>query len=352
MKTITPAERRESLKSFVEVPGDDLETLDRSQLERWSVCPWSAKAIEDGRCKTVSLAAEAGEAIHQALATVTRTWVQDGDTYDTSWSARDGLRTDLEFELRRSRPDLQPEVLAGMMPSLWAWAKFLSEIRPGNVLAFDGGRDVGRSGQLAYDMPDLGARVTSELDLLYACRETTELIEAVDYKTGHGSHDVYDVAGSFQFQMHAFLVLHHYPDVKALRMRVWDTRANRVTYAATFPRTRFTDYEWRVRSAVEVRRNNRGQPPTWPTTESCRVCPAAAICPVATYPIKAEPAEVLRDLIAVEARADALRERLTAHVDATKQDIQADGVWFGRRKPASSRKPNATIYSVKENGDT
>src|SRR5262245_55442529 len=172
MRQITTEEKREALKAFIDSPDGDLETLDRSCLERWASCPWQAHVIESGLVKTVSLAAEAGEAIHQALSTVTRTWVEDGDSYDTAWIARDSLRTDLQFELRRSRPDLQPEVLAGMMPSVWAWARFCSEIRPGNVLGFDGGWEIGRSSQLAYDFPDLGARVTSELDLIYANRET------------------------------------------------------------------------------------------------------------------------------------------------------------------------------------
>lgn len=334
-----------------------LEELDRSTLDHWATCPWQAAAIESGKVKTVGMAAEAGEAIHNALATVTKTWVQDGDQYETTWAARDFIKTDLEFELRRSRPDLQPEVLAGMMPSLWAWAKFLSEIRPGNVLAFDGGDDVGRSSQLAYDMPDLGARVTSELDLLHACRESTEVILWVDYKTGHETHDIYDVAKSFQFQMHAMLILHHYKDVQEARLKVWDTRLNRVTYAVTFPRSRFHDYEWRVRSAVETRKRYRENPPAWPTLEGCRICPAAAICPVVDSPIKelaSDPAAFIRDLVAVEARAKAMRDLAAAHVDATKQEIDAGGgIMFGRNKPKQSRKSEATTYTLKgeSNGD-
>lgn len=336
-----------------------LELLDRSTLSNWANCPWQAHAIESGRVTTVGLAAEAGESIHHALGTVTRAWVQDGDQFDTSWAARDSLRTDLEFELRRTRPDLQPEVLAGMMPSLWAWAKFLSEIRPGNVLAFDGGDDVGRSSQLAYDMPDLGARVTSELDLLYANKETTELIEWLDYKTGHATHDVYGVADDFQFQMHAMLILHHYKDVQAARLRVWDTRMNRVTYAVTFPRSRFHDYEWRVRSAVEIRRDYKREaercaakldPPCWPMIEKCRICPAAAICPVADEPLLelSDPPTFLSKMAAVKARLDAMESIAESWVDTFGRDLESGSLRYGRRKPPTVRKSPASFYEVKE----
>jgi hypothetical protein len=184
--------------------------------------------------------------------------------------------------------------------------------------------------------------------LLHACKESTEIIEWMDYKTGHETHDVYGVAEAFQFQMHACLILKHYPEVNAARLRIWDTRMNRVTYAVMFPRSRFSDYEWRLRSAVEARRRHKANPPCWPKLEGCRICPVASRCPVAEYPIKAEPVELLRDLIAVRARADAIEERLAAHVDATGQDVRVGGVAFGRSKPKAERKAPATLYDIKE----
>lgn len=348
MEGPSKAAMAKTIDAFVDTSDSDLETVDRSCLQSWAQCPFQAAEIEAGRAKIVGLAAEAGSAIHNALSVVTRQWVEDGNKYDTTYIARDEMRNELECQLRKARPDLQPEVLKGMMPSLWAWAKFITSISPANILAFDGGEDIGKSAQLAYDFPDLGTRATAELDLLYACKESTELIEWLDYKTGHATHEVYDVADSFQFQMHACLVLKHYPDVKAARLRVWDTRANRVTYAVTFPRTRFHDFEWRLRAAVEARRRYRDNPPTWPTQEGCRVCPVAARCPVAEYPLKAEPVDLLRDLIAVEARADAIRERLAAVVDSTGRDVVCEGVAFGRNKPTAERKKPAAMYSVKE----
>jgi hypothetical protein len=345
MKALTEAEKRDALKSLVDTDLPDLILADRSQLERWATCPWQAKAVDDGRCKTVGMAAEAGQAIHDALSSVTRDWIDSNGAHSPA-----DLRNDLEFALRSARPDVQPDAIKGMMPSLWAWAKFIEGIHPGNILRFDGGEDVGRSGQLAWDIPDLGVRVTSELDLLYSS-PSPEVVEEVDYKTGHKMHGVDDVAASFQFQLHALLVLNHYPEVNALSMRVWDTRANRLTYRVMFPRNRLHDYAYRVRSAVDVWRTHADNPPAWPALEKCQACPAASLCPVADEPLAQESPALLRQLIATEARADAIRQVLSARVDADGQDVVCGNVAFGRRKPKTERKAPATLYDLKGGKD-
>lgn len=341
MERPSKAEMAKTIDSFIDPIESDLPLLDRSTIERWASCPWAAKECEEGRAKIVGQAAVAGEAIHAALSAVTQGWIDSNGAQSPV-----DLRNDLEFELRRARPDLQPDVLKGCMPSAWAWSKFLEGVHPGNILRFDGGEGE-RCGQLAYDIPDLGVRVTSELDLLFST-PSPELLDEIDYKTGQKQHSVDDVAESFQFQLHGTLVFKNYPNVNALRIRVWDTRHNRLTYGVTFSRNRLADYEFRIRSALESRRRHWDKPPTWPTLEACRICPVAARCPVAEYPIKAEPVELLRDLIAVRARADAIEERLSAHVDATGQDVRCNGVAFGRQKPKAERKSPATLYDVKE----
>ncbi len=92
------------------------------------------------------------------------------------------------------------------------------------------------------------------------------------------------------------------------------------------------------------------EPPTWPVLEKCAICPAASICPVADEPLadlNADPVAFVTKLIAVEARAAAMAKLAAAWVDANKRDIQAGDVFFGRGKPPSGRKANATIYSLK-----
>lgn len=343
MRGLSREEKAATLDSFLEPLESTLPLVDRSTAQNWSVCPWMAKECEEGRAKIVGYAAETGEAIHAAFSAVTQAWIDSNGAQ----SAVD-LRNDLEFELRRARPDLQPDALKGALPSAWAWSKFLEGVHPGIIMRFDGGEG-GRCGQLAYEVPDLGVTVTSELDLLYSS-PSPELVEEIDYKTGHKQHWVDDVADSFQFQLHATLIFKNYPEVNAARIRVWDTRFNRLTYGVTFSRNRIADYEFRIRSALEARRRHFDNPPCWPTSEKCGQCAVAARCPVgsAEYPISAEPSEVLRDLIAVRARGDALEQRLTAHVDATGQDVRLNGVAFGRSKPKAERKSPATLYDVKE----
>lgn len=339
-----------TIDAFVDTSDLDLPLVDRSTAENWSCCPWMAKECEEGRGGPVGLAAEVGEAIHQCLSTTTQAWIDSNGAHSTT-----DLRNDLEFELRRARPDLQPEALRSMMPSAWAWSKFLADIHPGNILRFDGGEDH-RSGQLAYDVPDLGARVTSELDLLYAS-PSPELVEEVDYKTGHKQHWVSDVADSFQFQLHALLIFHNYPNVNGARIRAWDTRLNRITYGITFSRNRLADYEFRIRSALEIRRRQWDKPETWPVSEKCAICQVAARCPVADEPLHdlaSDPSGYLKKYIAVASRLASMQEAMAAHVDATKQEIVCGPIRFGRNKPKSEKKSPATMYELKgkSNGDS
>ena len=345
MKKTTPAERREALKSFIAPLEDTLFVADRSTLQHWADCPWQAKAIADGRCRTVAIAAEAGSAVHAAFSAVTIEWIESHGALSPV-----DLRQDVEHHLRNSRPDIQPEALAAAMPSLWQWAKLISSIHPGNILGFDGGEELDppRSGQLAYDIVDLGVRITGELDLICST-ESLEVLDVYDYKTGCKTHDVGDVASSFQFQFYAVLALETYPKVECVRFKVFDTRANRLTYAVPFTRARKHDYTVRIRSAIESMRTHQDNPPVWPTSEKCGICPAAAICPAADEPLAdlaKDPAGFIGKLVAVEARADAMRKLATAYVDANGADIQAGSVAFGRAKPKAQRKATAELYEL------
>jgi hypothetical protein len=350
MRKVTPAEYREALKSFVDQPDGGLYVVDRSTLQHWADCPWQAKAIADGRCRTVGIAAEAGSAVHPAFSAVTIEWIAS----QGAMSPVD-LRQDVEHHLRNSRPDIQPEALAAAMPSLWQWAKLISSIHPGNILGFDGGEELDppRSGQLAYDIVDLGVRITGELDLICST-ESLEVLDVYDYKTGWKTHEVGDVASSFQFQFYAVLALETYPKVECVRFKVFDTRANRLTYAVPFTRARKHDYMVRIRSAIEsMRTHNHDNPPTWPVLEKCSICPAAALCPVADEAIAdlaADPPGFVKKMVAVGARLDAMQALAAKYVDASGQDIECGELRFGRNKPKSTKKSPATLYelSIKE----
>lgn len=344
MRSATPEELRDAQKAFVDVETPDLITVDRSTLERASVCPFQARAISDGRCSTVGVLAVASEAVHQAFGRTIHEYIDSGGAM-----GKTDLRESSEFEARNCRPDLQPEVMRIAQSSLWGFSQLLGSVHPGNVLAFDGGEDIDRSGQLAIDFPDLGVRYTSEVDLLYQS-DNPEIGEEVDYKLGWKDWTAEDIRDSFQFQSHAVMALEKYPQWKALRVRIFD-RKGRLTFPVYFQRERLFDWKVRIRKAIEAwQLSQSDDPPTWPTLEKCGQCPAACLCPVADQPIAdlaADPPGFVKRLVAVEARAEAMRKLAAAHVDSTGQDIQADGVWFGRRKPASSRKPNATIYTLK-----
>jgi hypothetical protein len=344
MRKPTPAEMQKAMSAFFIMDEEPaLTVLDRSTLENWSLCPFRASAQEAGKINFPAVL-HTGNEVHDALSRVTRNWIEsDGEFSPVQ------LRDELLAELRGSRPDLQPQVLEACRASAWNWASYLAaNCHPGNILGFDGGEEIGKSGQLACDFEDLGVQVTSELDLLHA-GPSEELLHETDYKSGHKFYTVASVAEAFQFQLHAVLVFANYPKVRGLEVTVLHTRTGQRSYRVVFDRKKVGDYTARIRMAVQAWATHRDNPPTWPTWEKCSTCEAAFLCPSAGQDIgdvARDPEGVLRQLVAAEAKRKAMVKTLAAHVDRTGKDIVADGVAFGRHKPKSDRKATAVMYEV------
>ncbi len=348
MKRPSKEEMAKSMASFIDFDIPSVTILDRSTLEAWGQCPFRASCL-DRKLIDFPAVLHIGEEVHQAISRATHQWIES----DGQLSPGE-LRDALIAELRGSRPDVQPQVLSACAASAWNWAAYLAaNCHPGNILGFDGGDDLEKSGQLAADFEDLNARITSELDLLVST-DSPELVKVIDYKSGHKIHTAADAANSFQSHCHAFLVFLNYPDVRGVEYEFWNTASNRRTYKVTLDRKRMGDYSARMRMAVQSWATNQEERPCWPSWEKCSGCEAAALCPVSGQDIgdvARDPAAALNHLIAIEAKADALRKTLAAYVDSRGQEIQAGGVAFGRNKPPSGRKPTATVYEVKQSAE-
>lgn len=322
--------------------------LDRSTLELWQNCPFQAWCIETGKVKITNTLMAAGNEIHAGISRCIQEWIDtDGMLEEFGGRVKGAIVDYLEGELRASRPDVQPQVLAGARASLWSFAEFLSQIRPVNILAFDGGEG-DLSSQFAVDLPGLNVRATSELDLLTAT-ESIDVLRITDWKTGWKHNTAAIVRESFQFQMHADLVFERYPGIQAVEVVAWDTRSNRRTYRVLFDRKHKGDFHTRILMAVEARMRYYDNPPAWPTVEKCSTCPAACLCPEADKTTKnhtTDPPAVLEQLIATEARAKALKAFLTKTVDTTGQPVLCGTHAFGRVRK-TKKEPNAQIYKLK-----
>lgn len=325
-----------------------LTVLDRSTLEVWATCPMQGRLIADGIGRSVGRAAIIGQELHDAIARTVRSYVCSQGIL-----RRSDLVDELAMNLRESRPDVQPDVIKAFRSSLWAWASFLEGTHFQNILRHDGG-DGARSGQLSHDYAPLGVRITSEVDLLCATA-AKEVVAEVDYKTGQKYWTADAWQNSFQGAFHAVLIFNNYPDVQCVQASVWNTRTNRLTYPTEFTRERLRDYDTRVQMAVTTWGRNKRLPmeqvEAFPSRDACSICNAAAACKVADRDIAQEPTEALRQLIAVEARADALRKFLGSRVDETGADIRVGGTCFGTDKPKSARKPTKSLYTVKGESD-
>lgn len=333
------------------VENETLPIVDRSAMERCDECPAQAKFVADGRVITASRLTECGNAIHDVLGEVVTEYVESKGALSPSEMV--DIATSY---LCSSRADIQPEALDAASRSLWSWAKYIDAIHFDNVLRWDGGEG-DSSGQLSWDIRDT-ARVTSEVDFLHTGR-APEIVTEIDYKTGFKVHTASDVEASFQFAVHAWLILNNYPDVQEVQIRVWNIRRNMLTYGVAWNRKDLYPLSHRVRAAADNWVRHRDIPaeecPTWPAVEKCNLCPAAALCPAVPADIQSLVADadgLVEAIAATEAKAEALRKLAAGIVAKIGGDIYTrSGIAFGFGKPKASRKPTASLYSVKANDE-
>lgn len=343
-ETIDAARTLSFLDDEPDFAPEPFAVVDRSTLERYSQCPAQARYVDAGFVLNESTETAVGSEVHEALSEAVREFHASRGAMNAA-----DLADVVRSRLLNSRPDVQPLVLEAARRSVWDFAKYLDGMAPTSIVRYDGG--IGdKSGQLAWDIPHLNTRVTSEVDLLHA-GPAKEVLHEIDYKSGHGQWTATDVSRAFQFAMHAWLILHNYEHVQAVEIRIWNTRTNRITYGVDFERRQLPELDARVtRAAAEWVRWRDVEPqnaPTLPAATKCELCRAAALCPVVPpSEIDADPKEFVRRLNALQIKVDALSKIATAYVDRTGADIVTDdGLAFGRAKPKAERKTPATLYT-------
>lgn len=318
------------------------EAIDRSTLESFSRCPMQAR-LKRERPDVTGIAAVIGNEGHESISRTITGCLEEWHHYGPTEISRK-----LEAELMASRPDVQPQVVEAFRPMVWRFGQFLGSLTESHILRYDGGAG-NRSGQLAQDMA--GFRLTSEDDLLTATQSKT-VLRSDDWKSGWGLYDIDSIADAFQFQMRAWLTLENYPDCELLQVRVWNTRKGFPTPYVDFPRSRLAQYEARVREALDafVRYDREliERVPCWASTEKCRICDVAHLCPLMSRDLQSPP-DMLRGLIAANARADALTEKLKAAVtkNGGRPIETPDGDSFGEY---GAEKPRKT-WKVKSGKD-
>ncbi len=336
------------LTAFVDVPETDAPPrLDRSTVERWGICPAQAALHEAGKATAVGQAAEVGQAIHDAISAGV-------SEYITTPMMPGDLKKELEHNLLAARPDVQPEAVAAASGALWKIVDLVKGLNPLNIIRYDGGEGE-KCGQLSHDA--FGARLTSEVDFLYADEDSIEVINEADWKSGHKFWTAADIRASFQFNFHAFIVLNNYPQANCLRTRILNTRFNCWSWSCEFRRSELPKIAARIASTVAIWQQYRDledfSPPAWPTYEKCRLCDVALACPACSEPlreVKDNPTLAVDQLIALEAKVKKLRSLIAGHGDSLDADVlSSDGkMSFGRRQPKSApkRKPAPKLYKL------
>ncbi len=327
---------------------ETLTLADRSTLETAAECPRKARFIETGRVLNTSRIMEVGNAVHSAISATITEYVESRGSLNTS-ECQDFLLQ----QLASSRPDIQPEVISAAKSMGYPLGKYLNDLHWENIRCWDGGRGE-KSSQLAYDLSEFGLRVTSELDLLHDS-ESPEIITEVDFKSGFQRWDHVQLLDAFQFQLHAVLILKKFPDIKAVQVKIWNTRWGGLTYPVLFKRESIYNYEFRIREAAAAYFGTRNKTAedcrAWPLTEKCGCCPAAAICDCSGLP-ESSPEDIVDKIVALESQSAALSKFAAQYVRQTGQDISTKlGNVFGTNKPKRHVAPKMTTYTM-QNGRT
>jgi hypothetical protein len=333
-----------STELFVEP--DTLAPADRSILETAAECPRQARFLETGAVLSTRFCMESGNGVHDAMSATITDYVES-----RGQASFDDTKELFLQELARARPDVQPDVIRGGERSAYMFAKFLHSLNWQNIRCWDGGRGE-HSSQLAYDIEEFGLRVTSELDMVYDS-ESPEVICELDCKSGHQIWRHGEVGESFQFNLHRLLIAAKYPTVKALEVRIFNTRFANMTYPVLFKLDSESLYpvRARVRAAAMAYFKTRDKSPmdceAWPLVEKCAACPAAHLCDQSKLP-EGTPEEWVDKIVGLESQASALSKLAAKYVRETGKDILTPGGnMFGKDRPKKKQAPRMETYQLK-----
>ncbi len=351
---IENADIYEALASVTPEPPPEL--IDRSTLERYTICPFQGMAVETGLVANGSLAADSGTEAHDAFASMVAEYVAT----DGQCNLSDLIRV-AESTAQLSRPDLQPDVLDAVRAGMYGFARELmyrpdgKQRNPADILRFQGGQGE-RTGQIAYDIfpggPGKAAqRLTTELDLLMAADARDELA-VTDWKTGRTAWTAAKVRASFQFNFQAMLTFEVYPECNRVWVRVFSPRTGGSTGYVAFTRRDAEDMKARCGKALLVRQAALEDPAkaeTWPDAERCCQCPAIGRCPKAAEPagmLAADPGMFLEGFAIRQLQLDQDAKALAAYAKA-HGPIEAAGWVFGPTPPSNRARPYG-LREVKE----
>lgn len=333
---------------------------DRSTLERYANCPAQAVMVERRIASNGSQPAQVGSAVHEILSDAVKLRIDGGRPNE--------LRDLIQDLATKSRPDIQPEVMAACrrtypIVDLICRHENGEERNADDIIRHDGGKGA-QSGQLAFDIlpatDERGPiRMTGELDLLLATESDKEA-RIVDYKSGWKHWTAGDVARSFQFQFYAYLVLANYPSLQRVMVQVFLVRDGTAVSEVAFDRSQMYPIGQRIQSAVKLYLFWRGTDNTeivdaWPEPAKCAICPASINCRLAHEPeaeFSRNPDAMLAKLVVMTAAKKRIEGYLSEIVRKGIERVRDPGdivcgkTAFGVEKPAKSRAKPCGVYQI------
>lgn len=326
---------------------NDVLIVDRSTLERYATCPRQGRFTDIYKPIPNDEMASGIEA-HDVISKCIGYYIESSMSMSPA-----ELKDQILVEARQCRPDLQPDVMQALSRSAWSIAEYIANLPINAIICHDGGKG-SKSGQLAMDLA--ACRITSECDLLHATA-SKEVVQLIDWKTGHKYWTESDVANAFQFQMLALLIFDNFPDVKCVRVSIWNTRSNTKTYSVEFTRERhFEQIFSRVSTASGLyyayHEQEIEETPHFRKASACEMCQYAFQCwgiDGAGFCPQVNADNLLFQLHQCQIAAGHIEAKLRAMVAAEGSDVIGDlaGLCYGSGKPKADRRPTMSLYELK-----
>jgi len=291
-------------------------TYDRSDLEATANCPFSAKAIREGKVVSKSFLAEVGIEGHRILA----------ETMEACKGDSQAIAGWLETELLTARPDLQPEVIRSMK----GISQTLRLIPSERIIAIE----KQYSSEFAPATTTRGPIVlTCCIDIVLAGRDRT-VVHIHDYKTGWKQRSNSDAADAYQTCHLSWVIFNALPDVETIHFWYEQTRFGTRSYARLEREKDYFRLEGRIQRAVELRFMDSSE--AWPDMDKCAWCAATAICPRVVgegKDLNDDTQDYLKQFIALQARLNTMSKAMKAY-NKKFGELRTGNQVFGYKPPA------------------
>ena len=256
-------------------PGPEPIFADRSKVQQYATCPYSAWACEEYKIETTNILRDVGGESHKLAEECIKTGIDNQTLPEdmADWFVN---------ELPKVRPDIQPQVIRAVKHL----AESILRLRPQKIIGVEEQID------WPSDMKAMDGRpfvLTTCLDLLTAGNDS---LIVQDWKSGFKKRSNQEARDDFQAQFCAFILFMMYPECNTVHWffdeTFWGTKsyAKFERHASTIHPDLTTEMQIKGRIFAALKLWQEDSREAWPEEKKCCWCDAIYVCPHANSQAK------------------------------------------------------------------